>query len=50
MRTKAIANATTTFRFPLTVRLDLHPVKKKERESRHHDAGDHASIMEKEPS
>jgi hypothetical protein len=35
MRMKAVANATTRFRFPMNVELDLHALKKRRRDRRH---------------
>ena len=37
MRMKAMANATSRFRFPMNLELDMHPLRKTRRASRHKD-------------
>ena len=48
MRMKAIANATTRFRFPLRIDLDMHPLRKKHTHRGEKDIGGEARENKKE--
>ena len=50
MRMKAMANATTRFRFPLKVELDMHPLRKTHVARRRKDRAGAVKENEKEPS